>query len=248
MSLLPTAVACFDESGKFKGTDVVAVGGCVAMPETLRQITKQWDERLTVERIPFTSMKDAVHLHAHFASWKDSRRDEFLWDLANIITDAPMMRVYTTIRTATFKAMAQEQRKRLGNDPHYASMEGCIRAALDADRIHLQVICDLSEEYSEECLRLYLKIMRRQSEAKARCVGISFQDDEVNPGIQIADMIAYCHRADATRDTVTPPPVVDKIITLFKSQDRQMGHALYSTEGKGLGDGRIELGPIENAV
>ena len=57
--------------------------------------------------------------------------------------------------------MAQEQRKRLGNDPHYASMEGCIRAALDADRIHLQVICDLSEEYSEECLRLSVSFVYR---------------------------------------------------------------------------------------
>ena len=59
----------------------------------------------------------------------------------------------------------------------------------------LQIVCDLSEEYSIEVLKLFDPLRRRSEEIKRRCHGLFFADDRYVPILQLADMFAYVCRA-----------------------------------------------------
>lgn len=76
-------------------------------------------------------------------------------------------------------------------------------------------------------------------------MGLAFADDEVHAGLQIADMIAYCSRADAIRSVKTPDPIVEELIALFSSQDIEVGAVSYRLGGIGLGHGELEIGTVK---
>jgi hypothetical protein len=102
-------------------------------------------------------------------------------------------------------------------------------------------VCDLSTDYSEKCVKAFHKIRYGNAEVKSRCVGIGFADDEVQTGLQFADLVAYCARAEALRDAgiKAPHPLVEEIITLFRTQDIEKNEVEYRLQGNGLGDGKI---------
>lgn len=151
-------LACFDESGKFQDSGVIALAGCVAFPSTLESLANAWEKRIKGDGIPFTSMKEAMHFQGPYLKWKETpdKRDALLRDLAHMIVDAPMLRVATPIVTAEFKALPQTEREKLGGDPQYGAFEACILGTLyprrDTD-VHL--VFDLSEQYSEKCVSLF---------------------------------------------------------------------------------------------
>jgi len=120
---------------------------------------------------------------------------------------------------------------------------GTLYPRLDTD-VHL--VFDLSEQYSEKCVSLFHKLRRTKAEVKKRCLGLAFADDEVHAGLQIADMIAYCSRADAMRSIRTPVPIVEELISLFNSQDIEVGAVSYRLGGMGLGHGELEIGSGKN--
>ena len=61
------------------------------------------------------------------------------------------------------------------------------------------LVCDDSEEYSSECLKVYRRIRSLHPEVAARIGGICFQDDKVYPPLQAADLFAYCYREKAEK-------------------------------------------------
>ena len=96
--------------------------------------------------------------------------------------------------------------------------ESCMRGVINAVKnpnMKVSLCCDSSEEYSTECLKLYLDIRKHEPVMKAKCVSIIFAEDEHYPPIQAADMIAYCIRQHYTRETVTPEPVIDSLLAIF---------------------------------
>ncbi len=106
-------------------------------------------------------------------------------------------------------------------------------------------MCDLAEEYSEKCVAAFHKMRKLRADIKARCVGIAFSDDERHAGLQAADMIAYCARAEALEqtDAKTMEPIVREIIDMFNAQDQSEHAVIYRLEGKGLGDGEFQAEP-----
>jgi hypothetical protein len=239
-------LAAFDESGKLNDSEVVAFGGCVGLPNTMGEFTKRWEALIKAERLPYTSMKEAIHFQGPFAVWKDmpERRDVLLRKLCGLVLETPMLRIVSPITTATFKALSPGFRKKLGNDPQYAGFEACVLGTLHQHAsIGVHIACDLSEEYSEKCVRLFHRLRRLNPDAKDRCVGIGFADDEVNAPLQAADMIAYCARAHAVRDTIMPVPIVVELIELLNSQGVEERAVLYHVNGKGLGDGKLDGPP-----
>jgi hypothetical protein len=150
-----------------------------------------------------------------------------------------------TATLEAFKALSQSTRKKMGNDPYYAGFETCIIGALQSRvDILLHIVCDLAEQYSEKCVAAFHKMRRLRPDIKARCVGIAFADDENHAGLQAADLIAYCARAEVlAKNDNEPAPIVREIIEMFNAQDQSEHAVVYRVEGKGLGDGEFESEP-----
>ncbi len=243
---------CFDESGKWTDSQGVFVfAGIVIGQKPLENLTDKWAHRLRRDELSHTSMKEALHFEGPFRKFKDdpSKRDAVLRDLAEYIMKAPSLRVASTLETATleaFRALSQDEQKKMGNNPYYGAFEACVLGALSprVDTL-LHIVCDLAEEYSEKCVAAFHKMRRLRSDIKNRCVGIAFADDETHAGLQVADLIAYCARAETLDKLgrVASAPIVREIIEMFNIQDQSEHAVVYRLAGKGLGDGKFQTEP-----
>jgi hypothetical protein len=235
---------CFDESGKLADSEFVAFGGCVAPENAFEAFLPKWRERLHADKLSYTSMKDAIHFRGPFEDWgRDiKRRDTLLFDLAQLLSDAPIMRVASPMTTAEFRALPETQRKRFGNDIVYCGFEACIQGMLNqGTNLALHIACDLSEEYAKKCLTLFNKLRARNEVIKSRCFAITFADDTQHLGLQAADMVAFCARAEKLAPTKPQESIIERIIDLFRSQRTEVGTFLYRADGPGLGYGELEM-------
>ena len=189
-----------DESGKLDDTDDVVFGGCVFENSESHRFGEKWNHRLDASKIESLHMKDAMRLGGEFRGWKEIDRDDLLRELAGLAARSrpiPML-VAAPMTTAEFRAMPQESQRLLKN-PVYCGFEGCVRAAVNSiprnEPHSLQIVCDLSEEYSIEVLKLFHRLRRRSEEIKRRCHALFFADDRYIPILQLADMFAYVCRA-----------------------------------------------------
>lgn len=247
--LNPTIVhGCFDESGKWvDSAGVFVFAGIVISQSALSNLTIKWEARLKADGLSHTSMKEAMHFHGPYKHLKQSPelRDAVIRDLAQLIFEAPSLRVATPMEMTTldaFRKLPQADQKKLGNDPYYAGFESCIIGALHSRAdILIHIVCDLAEQYSEKCVAAFHKMRRMRPLIKERCVAIAFADDERHTGLQAADLIAYCARAQVLSESGTKPaPIVQEIIDLFNTQDQSVHTVSYALGGTGLGDGELE--------
>lgn len=235
-------IAYFDESGKLHDSTCVVFGGCVFDPPVLEAVLAGWLVRLRQDGLEATSMKEAVWLRGTFASWKgqEARRDALLLDLAAMI-QSRMLRIASTIHTAEFIALPETDRRRLGNDPQYAAFEACVRGIWDLpERCLVHIVCDLSEEYSARTVALFHKLRRLNEVARLTCPLITFADDHLEPGLQMADMVAYCARAELLKATTPVPPIVERLIGIFGMADQKASTMYYRYGSLGLGHGELE--------
>ena len=245
----PFVHGCFDESGKWvDSAGVFVFAGLVIFQNPLGELTVKWNERLTAAGLPYTSMKEAMHFDGPYAAFADqpAKRDDVVRDLALLIAATPSLRVATPMESATldaFRALSRSEQKKFSNDPYYMGFESCIIGALRARTdTFLHVVCDLAEQYSEKCVKVFHKMRQKRPEVKSRCVGIAFSDDERHAGLQAADLIAYCARAEviANKTGQAPPPVVKEILDIFNAQDNTHHVVTYSSDGEGLGEAELD--------
>ena len=234
--------AHFDESGKLADTAIVAFGGCAGRYEDVYEFCQGWAAFLQGHGLTYTSMKDAIHFHGPYENWKDNaaKRDEVLVGLANMLARSKLRMIATPVTTAEFKALPAPQQKSFWGDVQYAALEACTMGILaDHPRSFIHVICDLSEEYSEKCVKLFNKLRARNEVIKSRCVAITFADDKRTLGLQAADMIAYCARAEHLG--IEPSdPIVTKLIEILGTHGTETGWFAWKVGGGGLGHGEIE--------
>jgi hypothetical protein len=237
------AHACFDESGKWKDSAGVFVfAGIVIFQVPFQALTDKWAHSLKTADLSHTSMKEAMHFEGPYRKFKDnpSGRDAVLRNLAKDIMEAPSIRVASSLETATletFNALSSDEQKKFGGNPYYAAFEACILGALSprVDTL-VHIVCDLAEEYSEKCVSAFHELRRLRSDIKNRCVGIAFADDERHAGLQVADFIAYCARAETLEKLgrVRAAPIVREIIDMFNTQDQTVHSVLYNLQGDWL--------------
>jgi hypothetical protein len=135
-------------------------------------------------------------------------------------------------------AMPHTLRERFWHDVQYCGFEACISGALhQSANAVLHVTCDLSEEYARNCVTLFNKLRARDVMIKARCFALTFAEDERHAGLQAADMIAYCSRAEHTERE--PQPIVQQIIEILRTKDRKVGALVYRADGDGPGSGEL---------
>lgn len=237
--------ACFDESGKLHDSKIVVFGGCAGAVGEFDRLAEAWSQRLAVDGVTSISMKDAMNFKKEFSEpqWKNNedRRDALLFDLATLVFNSPLLRICSPQITSEFKSLCDQDRQSLGGNPQYQAFEACVTGLLGEDEtIAVNVVCDLSEEYAEKCLKLFHKLRSRSPIARERLIGISFVDDTRHPGLQAADMIVYCRREYELRSIRPSRPIVEKIVGLFGLQDPRLSHLEYELPGDGLGSGRLD--------
>ena len=235
--------ASFDESGKLADSEIVVFGGCMGPREAVEDFGTKWVERLRRDGLQYTSMKEAIHFQGPYVDWKANtdKRDAVLRDLAKLLGDSSLLMMSSPITTSEFKALPSHQQKKLGNDPQYCGFEACIVSTLSqAPNLVLHAVCDLSEQYAERCITLFNTLRKRNETVKARCFALTFADDTRHSGLQAADMIAYCSRADHQRSTKTPVPIVEEIIGILNSHGGNTNWFVWKAGSEGLGHGEIE--------
>jgi hypothetical protein len=189
-------------------------------------------------------MKEAMHAHGPFSGWKsrDSERDALLIELAEMLQPLVGFHVATPMASAQFKLLPQATREGLKN-PQYCGFEACMRAVIaTVKNPHMKValLCDCSEQYSVECLRLYLRMRAHNQVFKDKCASLTFCEDEDFPPLQAADMLAYCIRSDYTRQITSPPKVVDDLLTIFRRDGSRDTAFVYELAKANLGSGILE--------
>jgi uncharacterized protein DUF3800 len=244
INTMPLAMACCDESGKLHDSKFVAFAGCIAFDQHWAVFEVKWRERITKENIAYVSMKDAIHFRNEFSGWKErtEERDQLLKDLATIGMDLIGFWIPMVIDTDRFKAMPEQKRKRLKN-PQYMGFEGCVKAIIKGSPrqdVFLNLYCDLSEEYAETCLKLFQRMRFKEPELKQRCVAITFADDTKLGPLQLADMMAYCARADHLRHVDKPDSIVEELLAIFRREKTTEGYTLVYGSEDALGNGTIE--------
>lgn len=189
---LKISTVIFDESGKYKDRDGVFVfAGFATFPVFLDVLVKEWLDCMLLAGLPHTStsMKEAIVFRGPFESIRldRDRRDCILRKLAHVIADNSDKLVHlasplSRSTTEEFLKLPQQKREILRNDPYYAAFEACIKGALDVrEDTQLHIVCDLAEQYSEECVSVFQQLRRMDERVKRRCLGIAFSDDDYYP-------------------------------------------------------------------
>jgi Protein of unknown function (DUF3800) len=255
VNTLKMSTAVFDESGKWTDIDGVFVfAGFVTFPVFMEHIVQRWVQCLADAELPIhgTSMKDAMAFQGIYRSFVPdrSRRDGVIRKLAAVIAEnadkfAHLATPLGRTTTEEFARLPQEDRRLLRNDPYYGSFEGCIRGILETrSDTQFHIVCDLAEQYSEKCVSVFHELRKRDQNIRERCLGIAFSDDEYYPPLQIADMLAYCHRAFVLKQQgkeYKDPLIAELVDTLGipKMEERSHVYRLSGTLG-GIGTGELQ--------
>jgi len=130
--------------------------------------------------------------------------------------------------------------KNLLKNPLYAGFDGLlnriIQRSLQANTSNNQfnLVYDLSEEYSVQCLKLFLK-MRARSAVKQFFPSLAFADDQEFPPLQAADMVAYCGREETENGVGKCKGIIGKRLDLLGSSD-SASRPLIHRQGRPLGE------------
>jgi len=139
-----------------------------------------------------------------------------------------------------FCQQPQKEQERL-RDVVYCAFEGLIRAiASDYQQnpdAKFQLVYDLSEEYSERCLKLFLRL-RSQAVYKQFFPVLTFADDQEFPPLQVADMLAYCRREEVLQGGAAHRrAIVKRMLEIFSSGGLLEFGAIGYRGGSALGNG-----------
>lgn len=234
----------FDESGKFKDhNDYVVFGGIVGRIDENSAFTRKWEELLGTD-VTHVSMKDAMRLETPFRGWSETRRDELLVECAKLIKSRSGMTFVSEISKIEFATLPENLRRKL-KDPIYGGFEVCMRSLVHEFPNHdLCLCCDESEEYASTCLKIYQTVKSRSLDLKPRLASLTFGDDTKFPGLQAADMVAYCANR-VLRESFNAPPIVRVIQGILRAEKGNKQHLIYA-DTSSLGSGILERQIIEH--
>jgi hypothetical protein len=184
-------LAAFDESGKLADTDIVVFAGSVATADHWSVLCDCWLRALGEIKVPYLSMKDAMHLRGPWRELYESVRDSVLVKLAEKLDELAGFHIAAPMSSKEFRALPQSARQML-KDPQYCGFEACIRGMVEGIRnpaLKVAFYYDSSEQYAEGCLKLYQRVRAKNAAIKHRCVSLTFTENEQYPLIQAADML-----------------------------------------------------------
>ncbi len=238
----PLIAAYFDESGKLHDHDLVTFAGYAAPFSDWEAFNQKWAAALAGTGMSHISMKDAIRYDGNFQSWMDrpDERNALLRKLAEIINSFEFASIVLPMTSSEFRALPEADRKRLKN-VQYCGFEGAAKGILSVfpPTTPMHMVCDLSEEYAPECVRLFNILRANDEDFKRRCFAISFADDSRTPPLQAADMLAYCSRF-RHNETLKRDPIVDEVAAILATRAATTKYYVFKAGISKPGSGYFE--------
>lgn len=217
--IVATLNLVFDESGKAADkTHVVYAGFIIDQGEHWSELGRRWRILLFEKGITTFKASEAFSFNGPWRRFrgKSDERDALLRDLAGLSLLFPREATGTIINADAFKALPKAERDRYKGDAFYCAFEQGILNGIQHSGIspedNFNLICDDSEEYAPECLRVYRRFTKEHPDIAERLGTICFGDDEKVVPLQMADMLAYCLRRQAEN---APDGIWKEILDIF---------------------------------
>lgn len=207
----------FDESGKLGDSPTTSFCGIVGYGAQWANFDREWLSMLKDAELPYLKMVHAMNWEGPFRDWmkrqknREDLRDALLVSMAKRACKSIQGIITNPITSADFRKMSSAAQKRF-RDPVYMSFESCMRSLAEIYPGQIIHVCyDCSEQYSVCCLEMYHRMRKDSSEYRNLFRSISFSDEEATPGLQLADIVAYCQREMGG----SPRPLVSELTSHF---------------------------------
>jgi hypothetical protein len=228
----------FDESGKFKTKDVIAVGSICADLHSMTAFDRIWRRELRRVALPCIKMSDAIRyntaLSERVPAQSLSERIEVLRPFIMAIRDHAQLALGLALDVEAFKELKKDFRFELGSvdDPHYLMFMRTFLRLIEecGDGDYVSLICDDEEQTAEPCYKYYRRIKKIDPTRGAKLGSIGFADDEVFPGIQAADMLAWLTRLYAEKKFFGRPFDYEELFYPFESPKKNLHLGFYDRE------------------
>jgi hypothetical protein len=205
---------------------------------------RKWNALLSDAGIRYLTMKEAMNFTGEFESWRKRQgdRDDLLESLGSLLQDKVSFQSNTTLAAEEFAKFSQATRKKLKSIT-YAGFEALIRIIAERNRNasnQFHLIYDLSEQYSPDCLKMFIRLRMMHAAYRQFFTSLSFADDSEFPPLQGADMLAYCFRAEVIGNQETG--VCKRLLEIFNSGAKMRPEiSLMYKKDDGFGDGFVDL-------
>lgn len=190
--------AAFDESGKADREHVI-FAGLISFPQRWYEFNNKWTALLEPHGIRYWRTTNAAQLNRQFARFRNHRLEleRLTVDLTDTICEYAEGGSVHSVTMTLYNELSSERRNEL-KDPFYAAFDSGLLALAAGPYVEptdiLTLICDDSEEYSSDALKVYRRFRKLHPDIASRIGGICFQDDKTYPPLQAADLFAFCYR------------------------------------------------------
>jgi hypothetical protein len=193
--------AAFDESGKADREHVV-FAGLISYPGRWSQMIDKWMSLLEPHGLRYWRSTNAAQLNEQFTRFRQRRKDleKLTLDLVQLICEYAEGGSVNSVTMELYNKLGPDRRQEW-KDPFYAAFQHGMLALVGAAHVGavdtVTLVCDDSEEYSSECLKMYRRLKKLNPGVTGRLVSVCFHDDSVYPPLQAADLFAFCYRKKA---------------------------------------------------
>ena len=197
-----------DESGKLRNNNCDYTSFCGYFGNSLEwsRFEVEWEAARAKWGVPPIHMAKIYHpdederwskIKQKWGKQWDRLRDDMLRDFYTVVFNAKVACVGAVVDAAHFRNMPDSAYKQAARDPIFLSEQEMIMAAIERAEntssvaYPISLVIDDDPEFAMECYKLLNVLKGNFEKVKQRISGICFVNDDVYPGVQAADMIAY---------------------------------------------------------
>lgn len=225
-----------DGAGKPQPEQYVAYCGYLIENGAAEEFFSRWQKLLWDEFIPSLSMKECRNWRGEAWELKrrqwgeqaDAKRQALLMSLADVVSDSRVFAFGHAVNTSACRA------KQIEPTEYYLFvklLESLFQLQGPQD-LELIVVVDEEESAAERIYKFYRKLRLERKDLANQIKLIGIGDDRAIPGLQAADMLAYCTVAELKRRVSSPDSPPDELwVRLMKGvNQRALTHEWFVTD------------------
>lgn len=185
-----------DESGRAGDTEFVGMGACDADPKDWEEFEKRWRIVLEENNAPYLHMKEFAGCRDAFKGWTELQRRKLMSDCLYTLVDTEIIMMSAVVRSSDFDRLLPSTREALG-DPYFCCFQECLYGSalagyLESDGEKVDVVYSQQDEFKGRFSAIFEGWKDYYSAGAGSNLGhLSFADMRSNPGLQLADLLAY---------------------------------------------------------
>lgn len=158
-----------------------------------------------------------------YGEWTEGKAAEFVRDLTNVLMDCKPRRLGASVDIPSFKALSYGERRHLTggnwdptkktfkthgspNKPYFLAWQACLIQAHQQSIPNSQVLFVFSRDDASEsrAVQHFEEIRRTQLQFSQRFSSVVYKSPSDSPGLQAADLYAYCLCNVTVKAAITP--------------------------------------------